>query len=83
MPGIRLHPNYHGYDLKDPLFVEVLQLAASHGLIVQLVAAMEDRRSLPHVEASSSRARFVWLALSVFRLEAALLKMEESGLPDD
>ena len=34
LPGVWLHPNCHEYDLKDPLFVEVLQSAAAHGLIV-------------------------------------------------
>ena len=45
MPGIRLHPNHHGYDLTHPEFDRLLQLAGEAGLLVQLTVATEDPRT--------------------------------------
>src|SRR5262249_1753346 len=146
MPGVRLHPNSHGYPLTDPVFAELLHLAAGRRLIVQLVLSMEDIRTqhplvrvppvdvsaLPRLLESEPTARLMLLNWGMalrgqslkplvdhrmvcfdismvegvegvarlvervpvervvfgsyfpfFVFEAALLKMKESGLPED
>ena len=146
MPGIRLHPNYHGYDLSDPVCADLFHEAAARGMVVQLVVAMEDVRTqnplmrvppvslapLPKLLQREPRLRVMLLNWSpplkpeelqplvaagnvlfgismvegiegvarlagrvsvervvfgsnfpLFYFEAALLKVQESGLPDD
>lgn len=45
MKAVRLHPNYHGYTLSDPIFAEVLDTITQAGLAMQICAQMEDART--------------------------------------
>ncbi len=44
MPGIRLYPAYHGYELNHPEVLRLLVEAARRGLLVQIAIRMEDER---------------------------------------
>ena len=93
MPGVRLHPSYHGYKLEEPAFTRLLDVARERGLIVQLVVTMEDERTqhplmrAPHVDvapllgllARRSNLRLVLLNWSRGVSSALLTKLSAAG----
>ena len=65
MPAVRLFPNYHGYDLNDARFGDLLRRASKAGCLVQIAVAMEDTRTqhpLVRVEDVDSGPLKDWLA---------------------
>jgi predicted TIM-barrel fold metal-dependent hydrolase len=46
MPGIRLHPNYHGYKLDHPNVAQLFEQASRAGLMIQIALVMEDERTM-------------------------------------
>lgn len=66
MQGVRLHPNYHGYPLKGIAFEELIKVAGTAKVFVQIAVALEDSRTqnrmvavpdtaLTHLKAVASR----------------------------
>ena len=45
MRALRLHPNYHDYDLKDPRVIELFRRATDARMLIQITVAMEDTRT--------------------------------------
>ena len=46
MPGIRLHPNYHGYQLSDPVCEPLIARATQLGLFIQIAVILEEERTI-------------------------------------
>jgi predicted TIM-barrel fold metal-dependent hydrolase len=78
MPGIRLHPNYHGYKLDDPVFEAVLAKATQRKLFVQLPLTMEDDRTR-HPRLSPPSVDAAPLAKLVGKVEGLRLILLNAG----
>lgn len=51
LPGIKLHPDYMGYDIDDPIYDEIFELCSSFGLFVIIHAGL-DVCSPRHIHAT-------------------------------
>jgi predicted TIM-barrel fold metal-dependent hydrolase len=74
MPGVRLHPNYHGYTLDDPRFAQLLNFATKAGCFVQIAATMEDTRT-QHPNLAVQDVDFAPLANAVKRVPGARVQI--------
>jgi predicted TIM-barrel fold metal-dependent hydrolase len=79
MPGIRLHPNYHGYALDDPRFARLLELATREARFVQIAAAMEDTRT-QHSLVQAGDVDLTPLADTVTRIRGARVQVLNARL---
>lgn len=85
MPGIRLHPDFHGYTLVDPALPPLLALASEKKLVVVVVGRMEEERvqhPLFHVPpAEFTRLPGVVRDLPDLKLVVANWRMDPMGEP--
>ena len=93
MKGVRLHPGYHGYGLKDAIFGQVLAMARDRKMLVQLAAEMEDERTqhplfraapvnLADLPAALAQAPGVRIAIQNLRSPSKLLLKALAGADD-
>lgn len=79
MPGVRLHPNHHGYKLDDPRFLALLEAATAAGVFVQLAASMEDGRT-QHPLVRVADVDLSPLSAALERLDAARVQILNAKL---